>query len=154
MLASPEFRERLKRLRLAAERVGGSGERGARQSRSLGAGLEFAGHRPYSPGDDVRYLDWNALGRLDTLVLKQFEAPGELTVAVAPDTSATMRFGEPEKLAAALELETLVLWGNSGEAVWRPLGRGVHILRDPGRLAAMPVQTVLENLRCLLNLAD
>lgn len=108
LLLDPEFRQQLKRLRLAAARLATSRRRGQRASRQPGAGLEFAGHRAYSPGDDIRFLDWNALGRLDQLVLKQFESPGELTVVLAPDCSLTMRFGEPDKFRHGLELAAAV----------------------------------------------
>lgn len=108
LLASAEFRGRLKRLRLAAERLAAGRRRGQRTSRAIGGGLEFAGHRPYSPGDDTRYLDWNAHARLDQLVLKQFEAPGELTVVLGVDCAPTMRFGSPDKLDHAKTLAAAI----------------------------------------------
>src|SRR5262245_34154446 len=52
-------------------------------------------------------------------------------------------------LAAALGLPTLALWGESVEAVWRPLGENVTIIRDPGGLAALSVGTVVEHLNRL-----
>lgn len=110
LLTTPEFRDRLKRLRLAAERLSSSRKRGARTSRAVGSGLEFTGHRAYSPGDDTRYLDWNALGRLDQLVLKQFEAPGELTVVIANDCATTMRFGDPDKFNHAAEVAAAIAY--------------------------------------------
>lgn len=97
-LLSPEFRQRLKRLRLLCDRVVSGRSRGQRLSRALGHGIEFAGHRPYSPGDDTRYLDWNAAARLGQYVTKQFEAPGELTLVLAPDLAPSMHFGQPDKL--------------------------------------------------------
>ena len=35
--------------------------------------VEFAQHRPYTPGDDLRYLDWKVFGRTDKLYLKQYQ---------------------------------------------------------------------------------
>ncbi|MCA8940852.1 MAG: DUF58 domain-containing protein, partial [Planctomycetes bacterium] len=93
----PEFRERLKRLRLNAERLRTHSPLGPRKVQKLGAGLEFAGHRAYSPGDDLRYLDWNALGRLEQLALKVFDAPNEISVVIAFDPSATLWVGSPSK---------------------------------------------------------
>jgi len=101
-LLSPEFRQRLKKLRLMCDRVKSARSRGQRLSRALGHGIEFAGHRPYSHGDDTRYLDWNAAARLDQLVLKQFDAAGELTLVLAPDLSPSMAFGTPDKFSHAL----------------------------------------------------
>ena len=53
-------------------------------------------------------------------------------------------------LAAALGLTTLVLWGDTVEAVWRPLGEHVSILHPPGGLASLAVETVLHETRRLL----
>lgn len=103
-LLSPEFRERLKRLRFAVERVRADRSRGNRLSHTKGAGMEFAGHRPYTPGDDTRYLDWNAHARLDQLVLKQYESPGEMTLVLALDCAASMNYGTPNKFDAAKQL--------------------------------------------------
>jgi len=103
-LLSPEFRERLKRLRFVVERVRSNQMRGNRLSHAKGAGMDFAGHRPYTPGDDTRYLDWNAHARLGQLVLKQFESPGEMSLLLALDCAATMDYGSPNKLGAAREL--------------------------------------------------
>ncbi|MCK6440462.1 MAG: DUF58 domain-containing protein [Planctomycetes bacterium] len=103
-LLAPEFRERLEHLRLVAQQVRSSGRGGTHLTRLRGSGLEFAGHRPYSPGDDLRYLDWAALGRLDQLVLKQFDVQGDVTVVLAPDCSTSMDYGEPSKLDLVRQL--------------------------------------------------
>jgi uncharacterized protein (DUF58 family) len=69
------------------------------------AGIEIGGHRPYTPGDDLRHLDWNVFGRLDRLVVRRFTAERAAAVHVLVDTSASM--GAPArdaKLAAACEL--------------------------------------------------
>jgi ADP-heptose:LPS heptosyltransferase len=55
-------------------------------------------------------------------------------------------------LAAALEIPTLVLWGHTRQAVWRPQGTHVTILRDPRGLPLLPVETVHTTLRQLLGL--
>lgn len=108
-LLSIEFRERLRRLRIGAERLHPQrAGQGSRMTRARGQGIEFVGHRAYSPGDDIRMLDWNANARLDQLVVKQFATPGEVTLVLAVDCSPTMDFGTPGKfwharmLAAAL----------------------------------------------------
>jgi len=36
------------------------------------AGIELEAHSPYAPGDDLRHLDWNAVGRLDALLVRRF----------------------------------------------------------------------------------
>ena len=45
---------------------------GERRSKRRGQSVEFADFRPYSPGDDLRFVDWNIYGRLDRLFLKMF----------------------------------------------------------------------------------
>ena len=49
----------------------GTGQ-GGRRSNTLGAGVEFADHRAYHPGDDLRLVDWNAYARLETLLVRLF----------------------------------------------------------------------------------
>jgi uncharacterized protein (DUF58 family) len=53
-------------------------------------GIEFESYKDYAPGDDFRYLDWNALGRLDQLVVKTFTAEREIPFHLFLDTSASM----------------------------------------------------------------
>ncbi|MCL4731552.1 MAG: DUF58 domain-containing protein [Planctomycetes bacterium] len=80
MTAGPLLTEReltrLRRLRLAGARVVRASARGERAARALGAGQEFAAHRAYARGDDLRRVDWNVYGRLGQLFVKLFEAPG------------------------------------------------------------------------------
>ncbi|MDX2169924.1 MAG: DUF58 domain-containing protein [Deltaproteobacteria bacterium] len=54
------------------------------------SGLELAAHKPYTPGDDLRHVDWNALARLDQRVVKTFRAEREAPLHLLLDTSASM----------------------------------------------------------------
>jgi uncharacterized protein (DUF58 family) len=54
------------------------------------SGIELAGYKAYGPGDDLRYLDWNAYGRLDQLLIKTFRAEREAALHVFLDCSASM----------------------------------------------------------------
>jgi uncharacterized protein (DUF58 family) len=54
-------------------------------------GVEFEAYKDYVPGDDFRYVDWNAVGRLDQLVVRTFTAEREIPVHLFLDTSASMR---------------------------------------------------------------
>jgi uncharacterized protein (DUF58 family) len=68
-------------------------------------GVEFESYKDYSPGDDFRYVDWNAVGRLDQLLVKTFTAEREIPYHVFLDTSASM--GAPaidRKFAFAVDL--------------------------------------------------
>jgi uncharacterized protein (DUF58 family) len=87
---------------------------GERRSKRHGQSVEFADHRPYVAGDDLRFVDWNIYGRLEQLFLKLFIEEQDLTVHIVADSSASMSLGEPskeifiKKLTAALGYLSLV----------------------------------------------
>jgi uncharacterized protein (DUF58 family) len=58
-----------------------------------GASVEFAEHKEYSPGDELRHVDWKAYAKLDRYYVKQFEQESQLTVYLVLDASASMAFG-------------------------------------------------------------
>ena len=57
-----------------------------------GFAIEFAGHRGYVPGDDIRHLDWTAYYKTDKYLLKQYEQETNLVAHLLVDVSASMRF--------------------------------------------------------------
>jgi uncharacterized protein (DUF58 family) len=87
---------------------------GLHRSRRKGFSVEFAEHRPYQLGDDLRYVDWKIAARADRWVVKQFEEETNLRALVVLDVSPSMDWrGAPtrltklayaERLAAALAL--------------------------------------------------
>ncbi|GKU78734.1 DUF58 domain-containing protein [Paenibacillus sp. L3-i20] len=80
------------RLRIAGgKRVKGT-MTGKRRSALLGSSQEFADYRPYSPGDDVRRIDWNVYGRTGRAYLRQYWDEQELHVHLYVDTSRSMAF--------------------------------------------------------------
>jgi uncharacterized protein (DUF58 family) len=107
-LLSPQLLRRLEQLDLLAARRARSALKGERRSRARGLSVEFADHRNYVPGDDLRYLDWNLLGRLDRLFLKLYEEERELPVRVFLDASESMTFGEPAKFDCARKLAAAI----------------------------------------------
>ncbi|MEM8883611.1 MAG: DUF58 domain-containing protein [Planctomycetota bacterium] len=101
------FRRRLEVLkRIVARAWAGRGGGGRSPISERGGRVEFADHRPYAAGDDPRNIDWAAYARLETLVVKEFEAPREAHLLLLVDRSASMdHFGKREaalRLAAAL----------------------------------------------------
>lgn len=92
---------------LAARRAKSS-LRGERRSRARGQSVEFADHRNYVFGDDLRYLDWNLYGRLDRLFLKLYEEERELPVRILLDASESMTFGEPVKFDFARQVAAAI----------------------------------------------
>lgn len=96
-----EFVKKLERLNVLAKRVAWASGEGERIGRAKGASLEFADHRSYTPGDDIRYIDWNIFARRDQLFIKEFFAEESVHVAVAFDSSRSMGCGSPSKLECA-----------------------------------------------------
>jgi uncharacterized protein (DUF58 family) len=75
------------------------------------SGIEIETLRPYAPGDDVRHLDWNAVGRLDALVTRRFTAERQVRFDLLIDASASMGLPERDrKLDAARELAMALAW--------------------------------------------
>lgn len=70
---------------------------GERRSKKRGQSVEFADHRPYVVGDDLRRIDWNIFGRLDKLFLKLFLEEEDLSLHLVLDASESSDTGEPNK---------------------------------------------------------
>ena len=72
---------------------------GLHRSPRRGFSVEFAEHRMYQPGDELRYLDWKLLGRNDRVYVKQFEEETNLRAMLVCDVSASMAWrGAPGTL--------------------------------------------------------
>jgi uncharacterized protein (DUF58 family) len=65
---------------------------GIHRSPFKGYSVEFAEHRPYSPGDEIRRIDWHTYGKTDRYYVKEFEDETNLTAYLVVDSSASMRF--------------------------------------------------------------
>jgi len=76
------------RARLVAEGVYAGGHRSARR----GAGVEFGGHRAYTPGDDLRWLDRRSLLRHERLLVRQFETETDRALRVVVDATSSMGY--------------------------------------------------------------
>lgn len=72
--------------------------KGERRSKKRGESVEFADHRPYVMGDDLRHIDWNIFGRLDRMFLKLFLEEEDLSLHIIIDASASADCGNPSKL--------------------------------------------------------
>ena len=59
----------------------------------FGASVDFAEHRGYVPGDDIRRVDWKVFARTDRYYIKEFEADSNANFTVLLDTSKSMAFG-------------------------------------------------------------
>jgi uncharacterized protein (DUF58 family) len=88
-----EFLKKLEYLTIVAKKVFAGKSRAERRTHHAGSGIEFADHRDYAPGDDLRYLDWAVYGRMNRLLLRQFEQEEDLHIYLLIDTSTSMRLG-------------------------------------------------------------
>jgi len=65
---------------------------GVHRSRSKGFSVEFEEHREYSPGDEIRRIDWKALGKFDRYFIKEYEDETNLRAYLLLDASASMNY--------------------------------------------------------------
>jgi uncharacterized protein (DUF58 family) len=94
-LLDPHFLKKLENLSLASKRAFAGQMQGEKRSPKRGSSVEFADYREYALGDDLRYVDWKAYGRLEKLFLKLFVAEQDLSLHLLIDTSRSMEFGAP-----------------------------------------------------------
>lgn len=88
----PSVISRLTNIELKAKLVVEGFIAGLHQSPYHGFSVEFTEHRPYMPGDDLKYLDWKVLGRTDRYYIKQYEEETNLKSYLIIDASRSMSF--------------------------------------------------------------
>lgn len=103
-LFDDEFQRRLDYLALVSKRVFSGAMRAERRTKKTGSGVEFADHRDYAPGDDIRNLDWHAYQRFQRLLIRLYEEEEDLSIYFILDSSSSMGFGDGEKLRHAKRL--------------------------------------------------
>ena len=136
MLPAPftsDFVNRLEALRLRTRKEFLGSRPGSYSSPRRGTSLEFADYRRYSPGDDIRYLDWGIFARSDRLYVKLFREEVDLFVYLFIDASGSMAFPTArEKFSpachAALALAYVVLANHDHVKL--------HLLQEPAATAS------------------
>jgi uncharacterized protein (DUF58 family) len=124
---------------------------GEHRSNRRGQSVEFAGHRPYLPGDDVRRVDWPLWARSDRLDVRLYEEESQLRAMIAIDASGSMGYGGAEaKIEAARTLAAglAVVLARHGDAVGLAVlgGGGLRQLVPPSATPAHLI-TILERLQ-------
>jgi uncharacterized protein (DUF58 family) len=123
-LLDADFLKKVGRLDLVSRKILQGRMKGEKKSKKKGRSVEFADHRAYAPGDDLRFLDWNIYGRLERLMIKLFLEEEDLHVYVLLDASSSMDYGRPNKfrfarkVAAALGYIGLVNMNRVGVGVF------------------------------------
>jgi uncharacterized protein (DUF58 family) len=132
-LFDKEFLARLEYLYIVTRELFVGHASAERLSKKFGVGMEFADYRSYTPGDDVRYVDWSAYARREELLVKLFTEEQQAEFFFVLDASRSMATGTPEKLffakkiaatlgyvaLANLESVTVVVF----DETLRPIGR-------------------------------
>jgi uncharacterized protein (DUF58 family) len=96
-LLTSELIAKISRLDYTSKKIFSGKLKGERRSKKRGESVEFADHRPYVSGDDLRHIDWNIFGRLDRLFLKLFLEEEDLALHLVLDCSASADCGSPSK---------------------------------------------------------
>lgn len=103
-LFNDEFQRKLDYLAVISRRLFAGRLRAERRTKKTGSGIEFADHREYSAGDDLRQLDWKVYGRSERMLLKLYEEEEDLSIYVLLDCSESMAYGQPSKFDHARKL--------------------------------------------------
>jgi uncharacterized protein (DUF58 family) len=93
-LLTPELVARVAALELEARVAAEGALAGLHRSPRRGSSVEFAEHKEYAPGDELRHVDWKTYGRTDRLYVKRYEEETELHALFVVDASASMRYGD------------------------------------------------------------
>jgi uncharacterized protein (DUF58 family) len=148
-LLDPAFTRELEALRRRLRVRARSGAGGEHVASRRGSSAEFLEHRPYTPGDDLRRMDWLAFARTGEPVLKLFRAEEDVVVRLVLDASASL---EGEKLATAKRLAAAVGYmalASSERAQVLAASDGLVRVREPvrGRGALAKLLRELDEIR-------
>jgi uncharacterized protein (DUF58 family) len=99
----PQTLAKLQGLELRARSIVEGYVSGVHRSPYHGFSIEFAEHREYTQGDDLRYVDWKVFGKTDKFYLKQYEEETNLVSYMLIDTSESMRYRSDEAPLSKLE---------------------------------------------------
>ena len=153
MLLDPKALAKLATVKLRARAVVEGVLSGLHKSPHQGQSVEFAEHKEYSPGDEIRHIDWKAYGKFDRYYVKRFEHETNLRALVAIDASASMNYrsGELSKLdvACALGASLAYLLARQQDAVGLALFQDGEMRFIPPRASAAHLQVLLEALEGL-----
>jgi hypothetical protein len=146
-----ETLERVRALHVRARQAVAGWRLGLHRSVRVGQAMEFADHRPYLPGDNLRDLDWRVLARADRLVVRRYRAETELGGTILLDASADLG-SDPAKFDQAVGLCAALAWLllGQGEPVGLVVGAGEggrDLARRSGRAHLAEVFSVLAQVR-------
>lgn len=140
-------------LELAARLVVEGLRSGPHRSPFHGFTAEFSQHRPYRPGDDLKYLDWKVLARTDRLYSRQFRESTSMSVMLVLDTTASMDFPSADgegpskfKYAAIVTAALAYLVITQGDAAGLMTMTGDRLQYVPARGGRPHLRTLLAHV--------
>jgi uncharacterized protein (DUF58 family) len=137
-LPDPAVLARIDRLELEARQVVEGYLAGRHRSPRHGFAVEFAQHREYAPGDDIKHIDWKVYGRTERFHLKQYEQETNLVAWLLVDASDSMKYGSGPRTkydvacAAAAAMAYLVLQQSDSVGLATMAGGARAFLRGAG----------------------
>ncbi len=99
MFLDPQLIARLESFSVRAKVVADGALSGLHRASDRGSSVEFAEYKEYSPGDEIRHIDWRVYGKADRYVIRQFELESQLTSQLVLDSSASMAYKSEEGLS-------------------------------------------------------
>jgi uncharacterized protein (DUF58 family) len=142
-IPDPNVLARIDRLELEARQVVEGYLSGRHRSPRHGFAVEFAQHREYAPGDDVRHIDWKVYGRTERHYLKQYEQETNLVAWLIVDASESMKYGSGARTkydlacTAAAAMAYLVLQQTDAVGLALLAGNVRGFLRPSGQLTQL-----------------
>jgi uncharacterized protein (DUF58 family) len=149
MALDPSAVARLARLRLRTQLLVEGVLSGLHRSPHHGQSVEFSEHKEYSPGDEVRHIDWKAYGKFDRYYIKRFEQETNLRAYLVLDASASMGYGEPESkwaTATAMAGALASLLAGQQDAVGLAIAHGGDVSVVPARSSPGHLNAIMERL--------
>ncbi|MCO4773754.1 MAG: DUF58 domain-containing protein [Deltaproteobacteria bacterium] len=137
---NPEFLRKLEYLRVVARKVHTGRFSALQRSRKLGRGIDFADHRPYTPGDDFKDIDWNLYGRLDRFMVRLAEEETELNLYLLVDCSKSMSAQKATFVRQVATALSYVALAHLDRVHIYPFGDGLLRPFSPNRHKAQAVQ--------------
>ena len=107
-LSDPKILNAVARLEFHAREVVEGVISGLHKSPYHGFSVEFAQHREYTPGDEIRYIDWKVAARSDRFYIKEFEEETNLKAYLLVDTSESMRYQGRKKPFSKLDYASIM----------------------------------------------
>jgi len=123
-----ELLRKIRKIEITTKKVVSETFSGQYHSVFKGQGIEFSEVRPYIPGDDVRFIDWNVSARQNSLFVKRFSEERELTVFIVADVSGSTGYGSRKRLKSEIIAELSSIFAFS--AIWNKDKVGAILFTD------------------------